>query len=144
MTATFGSALSSGGGSWTQKGAFSRSSYSFTSADSFVSAQGEVADLEDFADLPIDDSLPSLYVGSMKQLDESGIPCRVLRTELVGCQSDIEYLCKLHCVRLACQGMFHMDGAVQWFTSAGRSLISDLVALADKVNLFNSSSAFCM
>ena len=32
----------------------------------------------------------------MKQLDDSGIPCRVLRTEFVCCQSDIEFLCKLH------------------------------------------------
>ena len=68
----------------------------------------------------------------MKQLDESGIPCRVLRTELVGCQSDIEYLCKLHCIRLACSGMFHLPGAEQWFISAGRSLLSDLITLADK------------
>lgn len=88
--------------------------------------------MEDFADLPIDNSLPSLYQGSMKQLDESGIPCRVLRTELVGCQSDIEYLCKLHCIRLACQGMFHLPGAEQWFISAGRSLLADLLTLADK------------
>jgi hypothetical protein len=91
-----------------------------------------VADLEDFADLPIDDSLPSLYQGSMKQLDESGIPCRVLRTELVGCQSDIEYLCKLHCIRLACQGVFHLAGAEQWFIKAGRSLLTDMLTLADK------------
>lgn len=88
--------------------------------------------MEDFADLPIDDSLPSLYQGSMKQLDESGIPCRVLRTELVGCQTDIEYLCKLHCIRLACQGMFHLSGATEWFIAAGRSLLSDLIILADK------------
>lgn len=136
---------------------YSRSSYSFTSADSFLSAQGEVnlitiilyliefifvflllicwikiADLEDFADIPIDDSLPSLYQGSMKQLDESGIPCRVLRTELVGCETDIEYLCKLHCIRLACQGVFHLPGAEQWFISAGRSVLADLLTLAEK------------
>ncbi|XP_057381475.1 mitoguardin-like [Daphnia carinata] len=112
---------------------YSRTSYSFTSADSFVSAvSDEVADLEDFADLPVDDSLPSLYQGSMKQLDESGIPCRVLRTELTGCQSDIEYLCKLHCIRLACQGVFHLAGADQWFISAGRSLLTELLMLADK------------
>lgn len=92
----------------------------------------QIADLEDFADIPIDENLPSLYHGSIKQLDESGIPCRVLRTELVGCQTDIEYLCKLHCIRLACQGMFHLPGAEQWFISAGRSLLADLLTLADK------------
>ena len=91
-----------------------------------------MADLEDFSDLAIDEGLPSLYQGSMKQLDESGIPCRVLRTELVGCQSDIEFLCKLHCIRLACQGMFHLEGSVQWFTEAGRSLLSELITIADK------------
>lgn len=68
----------------------------------------------------------------MKQLDESGIPCRVLRTELVGCESDIEYLCKLHCVRLAFQGVFHLDGAEQWFAAAGRSLLAELLRVADK------------
>ena len=68
----------------------------------------------------------------MKQMDESGIPCRVLRTELVKCESDIEYLCKLHCIRLAFQGVFHLSGAEQWFTSAGRSLLADLLRVADK------------
>ena len=92
----------------------------------------------------------------MKQLDESGIPCRVLRTELVCCQSDIEFLCKLHwydchsfrrlplindlngfpilncSIRLACAGIFHLEGADKWFIEAGRSLLADLLIAAEK------------
>ena len=93
----------------------------------------QVADLQDFTDLPIDDSLPLLYQGALKQLDEHGIPCRTLRTELTSCESDIEYLCKLHCVRLSCQVLFRNEEALSWFASAGRSLLSNLITLADKV-----------
>jgi len=112
---------------------FSRSTFSLavSDADSFASALDDIGDLDDF-ELAIDDSLPRLYQGSMKQLDEHGIPCRVLRTQLVNCQNDIEYLCKLHCIRLACQGMFHQDETKQWFIREGRSLLCDLLTLAER------------
>jgi len=113
---------------------YSRSSYSLAAsdADSFVSAQGEIADLDDFEFAEYDESLPRLYQGSMKQMDEHGIPCRVLRTQLVSCQNDIEYLCKLHCIRLACQGLFHIDEIKEWFIREGRSLLCQLLTLAEK------------
>ncbi|XP_067002521.1 mitoguardin [Anabrus simplex] len=103
--------------------------------DSFVSAQDEVADLrefEEFAEIPPDyDSLP-LYQSALQQFEESGIPYRCLRTEMVRCSSDVEYLAKLHCIRLGFQYLFRDDAMWQWFADAGRQVLTDLLLFADK------------
>ncbi|KAJ1519846.1 hypothetical protein ONE63_004090 [Megalurothrips usitatus] len=103
--------------------------------ESFVSAQDEVADLRDLDEFqdtfPGLDTLP-LYKDALKKLEEEGIPYRCLRTEMVNCNSDTEYLSKLHCVRLAFQYLFLDHTTWQWCADAGRQVLVDLLLFADK------------
>uniref|UniRef100_A0A023F390 Mitoguardin n=1 Tax=Triatoma infestans TaxID=30076 RepID=A0A023F390_TRIIF len=107
----------------------------FSSAESFVSAQDEIADLrefEEYLDISTDVAKLPLYQSAMKQFEEYGIPYRCLRTEMVHCSSDLEYLGKLHCVRLAFQWVFKDRETWQWFSENGRQVLTDLLLYADK------------
>ncbi|KAL3274460.1 hypothetical protein HHI36_015847 [Cryptolaemus montrouzieri] len=103
--------------------------------ESFASAQDVVADLREFEDFseffPDLETFP-LYQQALKQLENSGIPCRVFRTELVKCGSDVEYLAKLHCLRLAFQQILKDQRNYIWFVDAGRQILADLLLYADK------------
>ncbi|XP_065163506.1 mitoguardin isoform X2 [Atheta coriaria] len=104
-------------------------------AESFASAQDQVADLREFEEFtelfPDLESLP-LYQDALRQLENGGIPCRTLRTELVKCGTDGEYLSKLHCLRLAFQHMLKELANYNWFVDAGRQILADLLLYADK------------
>ncbi|CAK1550116.1 unnamed protein product [Leptosia nina] len=105
-----------------------------SSAESFASAEDQVADLRDFDDLT--ESLPEienleLYQMALKQL-ETGIPYRTLRTDVLQCSSDSEFLCKLHCLRVAFRAVFREVEAWAWFIDAGRQVLTDLLLFADK------------
>lgn len=81
----------------------------FDSAESFASALDQIADLrefEDFTEAFAEFEQYPLYQSAVKQYEEQPIPSRSIRTELVNCSSDLEYLCKLHCIRLAFQYLF--------------------------------------
>lgn len=58
---------------------------------------------------------------------------RTLRTDVVQCSSDSEFLCKLHCLRLALQHVFKDAAVWAWFVDAGRQVLTDLLLFADKV-----------
>lgn len=47
-----------------------------------------------------------LYQNAIRHFEETPIPVRQIRTEMVNCASDLEYLAKLHCIRLAFQYLF--------------------------------------
>lgn len=47
--------------------------------------------------------------------------------------SDVEYVCKVHCIRLACHLLFARDDIKQFFANAGRQIIGDLMVRAAKV-----------
>ncbi|KAL0849436.1 hypothetical protein ABMA28_013722 [Loxostege sticticalis] len=103
-----------------------------SSAESFASAEDQVADLRDFDDLT--EALPELenlelYQMALKQND---IPYRTLRTDIVQCGSDSEFLCKLWCLRLAFQNVFRDAAVWAWFVDAGRQVLTDLLLFADK------------
>ncbi|XP_063529415.1 mitoguardin [Cydia strobilella] len=105
-----------------------------SSAESFASAEDQVADLREFDDLR--DDLPEvenleLYQLGVKQL-EIGIPYRTLRTDVVQCASDSEFLCKLHALRLALAAVFRAPANWAWFVDAGRQVLTDLLLYADK------------
>ncbi|XP_018332761.1 mitoguardin [Agrilus planipennis] len=103
--------------------------------ESFASAQDQVADLrefEEFSDFFADLEQLPLYQSALRQLEEGGIPCRTLRTELVRCGSDGEYLAKLHCLRLAFQLMFKNPSTYLWFADTGRQILAELLMFADK------------
>lgn len=87
----------------------SASDPNFDSAESFASALDQVADLrdfEEFAGVSADLQHFQLYQSAVKHLEETPIPYRTMRTEQVNCSSDVEYLAKLHCIRLAFQYLF--------------------------------------
>jgi len=111
---------------------------SFSSVDdeSFVSAQDTIADLKDFEDFdfngePRTDDM-ELYEQAMNHLEKSGIPCRILRTEFVGVQSDAEYLAKLHCLRLGFKKIMENQDYKTWWEDTGRSVISGLIIKSQK------------
>ncbi|XP_018572052.1 mitoguardin [Anoplophora glabripennis] len=103
--------------------------------ESFASAQDQVADLrefEEFSDYFPDLEAHPLYQAALRQLEDGGIPCRTLRTDLVKCGSDGEYLAKLHCLRLAFQHLLREHVNYIWFVDAGRQILADLLLYADK------------
>jgi hypothetical protein len=81
----------------------------FDSAESFASALDQIADLREFEEFleefPNLDRYP-LYQNTIKNMEEQPIPYRCIRTEMLSCVSDTEYLGKLHCIRLAFQYLF--------------------------------------
>ncbi|XP_046688077.1 mitoguardin-like, partial [Homalodisca vitripennis] len=95
----------------------------------------QVADLrefEEFADLWTDTEKLPLYQSALRQFEDVGIPYRTLRTEMVHCSSDVEYLCKLHCIRLAFQWLFQDTANWTWFANNGRQVLYDLLLFAEK------------
>ncbi|XP_068902701.1 mitoguardin isoform X1 [Tenebrio molitor] len=103
--------------------------------ESFASAQDIVADLrefEEFSDYFPDLEQFPLYQAALRHLENGGIPCRTLRTELVKCGSDGEYLGKLHCLRLAFQHVLRDRSNYVWFADAGRQILADLLLYADR------------
>ncbi|XP_018009598.1 mitoguardin isoform X2 [Hyalella azteca] len=103
---------------------------SASSMESFVSAQGDIADLRDLDDF--DESQFPLYLVAVRLNESVGIPFRELRTEEVQCASDAEYVCKVHCIRLASQLLFSKQENKDWFIESGRHIIADLMIKAGK------------
>ncbi|GAB0090777.1 Mitoguardin [Sergentomyia squamirostris] len=106
------------------------------SAESFASALDQVADLREFEEFTEvfaanTDKYP-LYQNALKRLEENPIPCRTIRTELVNCSTDMEYLGKLHCLRLAFQLLFRDEVNCRWVADTGRQILTDLMCLGDK------------
>ncbi|XP_050092199.1 mitoguardin [Anopheles aquasalis] len=106
----------------------------FDSAESFASALEQVADLREFEDYMDSTDLERypLYASAIAINDDQQIPCRALRTDMVGCASDIEYLAKLHCIRLAFQLLFKDPKNGRWVADTGRQILTDLLCLGDK------------
>lgn len=108
----------------------------FDSAESFASAlDHQVADLrefEDYGEVFSDVENYPLYQSSLELLDEQPIPCRTVRTDMVGCNSDTEYFAKLHCIRLAFQLLFKDTKNSRWVADTGRQVLTDLLCLGDK------------
>ncbi|KAH8411248.1 hypothetical protein KR215_000925 [Drosophila sulfurigaster] len=105
----------------------------FDSAESFASALDQVADLREF-DGFIETAYEEypLFQTALRHHDEYTVPCRTIRSELMHCSSDTEYLAKLHCVRLAFQFLFKDAAVGQWICDAGRQILTDLLCLSDK------------
>lgn len=99
----------------------------------FISFQ--VADLREFEDFT--EAFPELekyplYQSAVKILEDGTIPCRKTRTDLVNCSSELEYLAKLHCIRLAFQYLFKDSAIGRWVADTGRQILTDLLCLGDK------------
>lgn len=72
----------------------------------------DIREFEEFADTLSDMEQYPLYQSAIRHREEAEIPYRMLRTELVNCGSDLEYLAKLHCIRLAFQYLFKVSDKI--------------------------------
>jgi len=138
-TSRGGQSVCDGGrGSKLRKGPADLLSVSTVDNDSFVSAQDTIADLGDFEDIHDDfgaDGPPAnrlLYLEALEHLDKHGIPYRALRTDFVGCETDSEYVAKLHCLRLAFKQIMKDEEIRKWWVDTGRQLISALLCRSEK------------
>ena len=99
--------------------------------ESFVSA----TDMANLTDLELNRDIlhhVPLYEAGMLELKHGNVPCRSIRPEMVKCLSDVEFLAKLHGIRLAFQCIFDKPDKKEWFRQMGRKLVSDMLLKADK------------
>lgn len=105
---------------------------SLTSEDSFFSAT-ELFESLQVGDYPLPLSRPAAAYEEALQLVKDGkVPCRTLRTELLGCYSDQDFLAKLHCVRQAFEGLLEERNNQLFFGEVGRQMVTGLMTRAEK------------
>ncbi|XP_056668500.1 mitoguardin 2 isoform X3 [Monodelphis domestica] len=106
---------------------------SLSSEDSFFSA-AELFDSLQIGDLPFQLSRPAAaYEEALQLVKEGKVLCRTLRTELLGCYSDQDFLAKLHCVRQAFQGLLQDESNQLFFGEVGKQMVTGLMTKAEKV-----------
>uniref|UniRef100_A0A6I8N9C6 Mitoguardin 2 n=1 Tax=Ornithorhynchus anatinus TaxID=9258 RepID=A0A6I8N9C6_ORNAN len=105
---------------------------SLASEDSFFSAT-ELLDCLQSGDLPYQLSRPAAaYEEALQLVREGKVTCRTLRTELLGCYSDQDFLAKLHCVRQAFQGLLQDENNQLFFGEVGKKMVTGLMTKAEK------------
>ncbi|XP_007471866.1 PREDICTED: protein FAM73B [Lipotes vexillifer] len=105
---------------------------SLTSEDSFFSAT-ELFESLQVGDYPSPLSRPAAaYEEALQLVKEGRVPCRTLRTELLGCYSDQDFLAKLHCVRQAFEGLLEDKSHQFFFGEVGRQMVTGLMTKAEK------------
>ncbi|XP_051022157.1 mitoguardin 2 isoform X2 [Acomys russatus] len=105
---------------------------SLTSEDSFFSAT-ELFESLQVGDFPLPLSRPAAaYEEALQLVKEGKVPCRTLRTELLGCYSDQDFLAKLHCVRQAFEGLLEEKNNQVFFGEVGRQMVTGLMTRAEK------------
>ncbi|KAM9322794.1 mitoguardin 1 [Pholidichthys leucotaenia] len=107
-----------------------RDSISIASTDSFVSA----AELSEHRDLRSGHDLGHhpFYEEALQMAEDSNITCRVLRTEMLECLGDLDFLAKLHCVRQACQLVLCERATRMFLADAGKKILSSIIIKAQK------------
>ncbi|CAH8511680.1 unnamed protein product [Schistosoma turkestanicum] len=68
-----------------------------------------------------------LYYNALKLLNGGEVPYRALRTQFVGCELDIEYLGKVHCLRQAFDYIFHCREPTDWVIEVGKRNVCRLL-----------------
>ncbi|XP_072176828.1 mitoguardin 2-like [Diadema setosum] len=109
---------------------YSLKSGSISDSDSFVSA----AELEELSSIASgidffsgDESSQDLYDRALKVVREGGVQARRLRTKVLLCSSDEDFLAKLHCIRQATIILFQDKAVQDFFTDMGLQLTADLL-----------------
>uniref|UniRef100_A0A8C2P0D6 Mitoguardin 1 n=1 Tax=Capra hircus TaxID=9925 RepID=A0A8C2P0D6_CAPHI len=110
-----------------------RDTSSVASADSFASA----AELAEHKEVRHTYSLESLchcpfYEEAMRLVEEGKIYSRVLRTEMLECLGDSDFLAKLHCIRQAFQVILSETANRIFLAESGRKILSALIVKARK------------
>ncbi|TNN88523.1 Mitoguardin-1 [Liparis tanakae] len=109
-----------------------RDSISIASTDSFVSA----AELTEYRELRSVFALGHhlFYEEALQMAEDGKISCRVLRTEMLECLGDIDFLAKLHCVRQACQLILCETTTRMFLADTGKKILSSIIVKAQKVS----------
>lgn len=107
-----------------------RDSNSIASTDSFVSA----AELSEHRELRSVLALGHhlFYEEALQMAEDGDISCRVLRTEMLECLGDIDFLAKLHCVRQACQLILCERTTRLFLADTGKKILSSIIVKAEK------------
>ncbi|XP_056388620.1 mitoguardin 1 isoform X2 [Hyla sarda] len=110
-----------------------RDTLSTASNDSFMSA----TELTENREMSGSGGLPSLYhcplyEEAMLLAEEGGIYCRALRTDLLECGGDSDFLAKLHCVRQAFQMILSKVENREFLISVCRRILSLVILKAKK------------
>lgn len=107
-----------------------RDSISIASTDSFVSA----AELSEHRELRSVCALGHhpFYEEALQMAEEGKISCRVLRTEMLECLGDLDFLAKLHCVRQACQLILSERSTRMFLADTGKKILSSIIVKAQK------------
>ncbi|CAB1413449.1 unnamed protein product [Pleuronectes platessa] len=106
-----------------------RDSLSIASNDSFVSAvETEHRELRSVLAL----GHHSFYDEALEMAEDGQISCRVLRTEMLECLGDIDFLAKLHCVRQACQLILCERKTRMFLTDTGKKILSSIIVKGHK------------
>uniref|UniRef100_UPI0021825AAD Mitoguardin 2 n=1 Tax=Danio rerio TaxID=7955 RepID=UPI0021825AAD len=74
----------------------------------------------------------ALYEEALSLVKDGDVACRSLRTELLECYSDQDFLAKLHCVRQAFQVLLLDETHRMFFMETGKQMISGLLVKANK------------
>ncbi|KAG5285527.1 hypothetical protein AALO_G00004390 [Alosa alosa] len=106
---------------------------SIASTDSFASA----AELSEHRELRSAYALGSFchypfYDEALQMAEDGKISCRVLRTELLECLGDTDFLAKLHCVRQACQLILCERATRNFLADTGKKILSSIIVKARK------------
>ncbi|EMP34694.1 Protein FAM73B [Chelonia mydas] len=110
---------------------------SLTSEDSFFSA-AELIDSLQIGKIPFQLSKPAAaYEEALQLVKEGSVSCRTLRTELLGCYHDQDFLAKLHCVRQAFQALLQDESNQLFFGEVGKQMVTGLMTKAEKVVCMN-------
>ncbi|XP_075026402.1 mitoguardin 2 isoform X1 [Calonectris borealis] len=105
---------------------------SLISEDSFFSA-AELFDSLHFEEIPFHLSKPvAAYEEAVQLVKDGKVACRTLRTELLGCYSDQDFLAKLHCVRQAFQELLEDESNQLFFGEVGKQMVIGLMTKAEK------------
>ncbi|XP_048352820.1 mitoguardin 1 isoform X1 [Sphaerodactylus townsendi] len=110
-----------------------RDTLSIASTDSFVSA-AELAEHREGRNIYHLDSLCHcpLYEEAVQLAEEGKIYSRVLRTEMLECLGDSDFLAKLHCIRQAFQVILSDTANRLFLAESGRKILSALTVKAKK------------
>ncbi|XP_071379421.1 mitoguardin 2 [Centroberyx affinis] len=102
-----------------------------TSDDSFFSA-AELFDAMSLEEVYQPLKPAALYDEALNQVREGKVVYRSLRTELLECYGDQDFLSKLHCVRQAFQVLLLDETHRTFFMETGKQMISGLMVKANK------------
>ncbi|XP_068098569.1 mitoguardin 1 isoform X2 [Hyperolius riggenbachi] len=109
-----------------------RDTESIASTDSFASA-AELSERRDIRGNGLQSLYQCpLYEEAMSLAEEGEITCRALRTEMLECGGDSDFLAKLHCIRQAFQMILSNVDNRYFLIETGRKLLSTLLSRARK------------